>query len=109
MQTINGVRITQEGRRFAERLAYNNQEVDEKIMAAVDALSIDDEFKPLVAEVVVRRAYEYKLSMKEIDRDLSHLKNNLKSIEIGDMPEKYKNASGLYTPSEKKITLSWIH
>ena len=105
MQTINGVRIPQEGRRFAERLAYENQEVDEKIIAAVNALSIDDEFKPLVAEVVVRRAYEYKLSMKEIDRDLSHLKNNLKSIEIGDMPEKYKNASGLYTPSEKKITL----
>lgn len=105
MQTINGVRITQEGRRFAERLAYNNQEVDEKVIEAVNSLSIADEFKPLVAEVVVRRAYEYKLSMSEIDRDLKNLKANLKSIEIGEMSDGYKTASGLYTPSEKKITL----
>lgn len=105
MQTINGVRITQAGRRFAERLAYKNQEVDEKVIEAVNSLSIADEFKPLVAEVVVRRAYEYKLSMSEIDRDLKNLKASLKSIEIGEMPDGYKTAAGLYTPSEKKITL----
>ena len=68
-------------------------------------MDVPEEFKSILVDILMRRAYEFDLKGPEIIQDMESLKNNLKSIKIEEMPKSYKWASGLYTPSKKQITL----
>ena len=105
MRTINSVKNLRGKLKFKDRLAYSNQQRNEYIMPRIEKLPIADEFKPLVAEVVVRRAYEFNLNPQEVERDLRRLEANLTKIELGKMPKGYETAAGIYKPNEKTIVL----
>lgn len=68
-------------------------------------MDIKEEFKPLLVDILMRRADLYNLSPEDIRQDVVSLLYNLEDISIGDMPEGYEKAAGLYMSEEKKILI----
>lgn len=69
-------------------------------------MDIREEFKPLLVDILMRRADLYNLSPEDIRQDVVSLLYNLEDISImDDMPEGYEKAAGLYMSEEKKILI----
>lgn len=71
----------------------------------INQMSVDETYHPLLVDILMRRAYEFKLRPEEIQQDVSSLVNNLKTIRIGKMPEGYESAAGIYSSVDKEIVL----
>ncbi len=72
----------------------------------ISKMTVPEEFKGLLLDILMRRAHEFSLSPVECRQDISSLLNNLKSIKIEKMPDGYEFAAGLYCGNEKEIILS---
>lgn len=72
----------------------------------ISKMTVPEEFKGLLLDILMRRAHEFSLSPVECRQDISSLLNNLKSIKIEKMPDGYESAAGLYCGNEKEIILS---
>jgi len=78
-----------------------------KIEQVVNELPIAEEFKPLITDIVLRRALQYMLSDELLEEDLASLKANLKEVIISDkILENRESVLGLYVPDEKKIIMA---
>ena len=67
-------------------------------------LKIDDIFKPIVQDILIRRAYVYNFSHADIKNDMDSLTKNLKSIRFSIINE--SDISGYYMKDKRKIVLS---
>ena len=84
----------------------NNERLKEYIGNNLDKIGIDESFKPLIVDVMLRRFSEFDFSPQEIYADMTALVNNLKTIEVGKMPQQYNTAAGLYYSDSKKILIA---
>lgn len=85
---------------------YQNPNLISYFEKYVSKMNVEDTFKPLLVDILLRRAYEFSLTPQEIQQDTNSLLDSLDTIQIGKMPKKYTNALGLYQPQIKQITLN---
>lgn len=85
---------------------YENKKLREFFETGVKKLEVDEEYKPIIVDILLRRATEFELSNEEIKQDVESLIYNLRSIKVRKFSEKYKNTAGLYDPIKKRITIS---
>lgn len=85
---------------------YENKKLKKYFEKYVKEISVEDKFKPMIVDILLRRADTFNLSKDEIRQDVVSLVYNLDSIVVGQMPEGYETAWGLYTPWEKKVTIA---
>lgn len=71
----------------------------------IKQMSVDEIYHPLLVDILMRRTYEYNLQSDDIQQDVTSLVNNLDEIIVGEMPEGYESAAGLYMGADKKILL----
>lgn len=72
----------------------------------INTMNVSDSYKPLLVDILMRRADTYELSPEDIRQDVVSLLYNLNEISIDNMPEGYENAAGLYMPATKQILLA---
>lgn len=72
----------------------------------ISKMKVKDDYKPLLVDILLRRAHEFSLSPMEIEQDVQSLLNSLQSIEIRKMPKDDRNTIGLYDYEKKKIILN---
>lgn len=85
---------------------YQNPNLIKYFEKHVAKMNVEDTFKPLLVDILLRRAYEFSLTPQEIQQDMNSLLGSLDTIKIGKMPKKYTKALGLYQPKIKQITLN---
>ena len=86
---------------------YDNKKLKKYFEANIRRMEINKEFKPLLVDIMMRRAIAFNLSLQEIYRDMLVLANNLTKIEVGQIPDDYEgNVTGLYYSNERKILIS---
>ena len=72
----------------------------------IESISMPEQMKPLLVEVLLRRAKEFELTSQDIYQDMVSLCNNLNKIEIAKMPKGYESAAGVYMGQEKTIKIA---
>ena len=72
----------------------------------INKMNVPEEFKGLLLDILMRRAYEFSLSPAECRQDIYSLLNNLTSIKVEKMPDGYENAAGVYCGNEKEIRIA---
>ena len=72
------------------------------IRSKVASMSVSDIYKPLLVDILLRRAYEYGLSQADIILDTETLVRYVRKIEIVDL----KNCTGLHCPKEYTIKIA---
>jgi len=85
---------------------YENPVLRDKATRLINAMSVRDIYKPLLVDIILRRAYEFGLTEQEATFDIYTLVNNLKEIDIKKMPYGYRNCNGVYFPKNKSIMIS---
>lgn len=85
---------------------YQNPNLIRYFEKYVSQMEVDTNFKPLLVDILLRRAFEFSLTPQEITQDMSSLLNSLKKFEIAKMPKKHEGALGLYIPKERKILIN---
>lgn len=84
----------------------NNQRIKKMLEVNIEKMGISDSFKPLLIEVMLRRASEFNFNAQEINSDIESLINNLDEISIDPMPARHSGAAGVYFLREKEIVIS---
>lgn len=69
-------------------------------------MKVKDAYKPLLVDILLRRAYEFDLSNREIEKDLQTLLKSLDSIVIKKMPREDRNTYAFYDYNKKQIILN---
>ena len=82
---------------------YYNKNIHDLIEKNIKKLEIDEDFKPYVIDILMRRAYQFGFTTEEIQTDLATLNNSLKSIQVGFINF---NTAGQYSSLEKRIKIS---
>ncbi|MBR2744726.1 MAG: hypothetical protein IKE01_05485 [Clostridia bacterium] len=78
-----------------------------RIEQVVNEMPISAEFKPLITDIVLRRALQFTLSDELLEEDLASLKANLKEVVISDkILEERETVLAAYFPEEKKIAIA---
>ncbi len=79
-----------------------------RIDKIVKRLPIDENFKPIIADIVLRRAAQFSRSHSELRADLDALVNNLERIRIVDREKMaiYNYALAVYCGADNEIQIS---
>lgn len=85
---------------------YKNPSLKAYFEKYVGQMSVDSRFKPILVDILLRRAFEYELSPEDIRQDISSLMINLKNIRIGEMPEDSRLAAGVYYSNSREIIIN---
>lgn len=85
---------------------YENKKLKKYFEKYIQEVQVDDKYKPMLVDILLRRADTFDLSPEDIRQDVISLINNLESISVQKMPEGYEEAWGLYCPKEKEIIIS---
>lgn len=85
---------------------YENSSLRKYFEKWVGKLKVDNEFKPIIVDILLRRSREFELSGEDIKQDMTSLLYNLKSIRVVDFPKKYSNMAGVYVQSREAILIS---
>ncbi len=64
---------------------YQNRNLIGYFEKFVATMEVEEDFKPLLVDILLRRAFEYSLTPQQIQQDMKSLLVSLKSIEIGKM------------------------
>ena len=82
--------------------------LNRRINKTVKKLPIDENFKPIIADIVLRRAAQFGRSYSELKTDLDALVNNLERIRIVDREKMaiYNYALAVYCGADKEIQIS---
>lgn len=82
----------------------NNVSLRDYLEYNIKPMGIDDVYKPMLVDILLRRAYEYQLSPKEIQQDVISLWDSLSKIEVKEC--RNKTALGQYNVRRKAISIS---
>lgn len=89
---------------------YNDKKVKKNLenyfKKYINRMNVSNKYKPLLVDILMRRADTYELSPEDIRQDVVSLLYNLNEISIGNMPEGYERASGIYIPDTKEILIA---
>lgn len=85
---------------------YDNQAMRQHATRMVASMSVKDIYKPLLVDILLRRAKEFNLSDAEFKRDVTTLVRNLRKIEIENPNIMTKSFNGYYMPFFKKIAIN---
>ena len=75
---------------------YEDEELKEYFKYCVGKMEVAPVYKRLLVDILMRRAHEYELSEADITQDMRSLSNNLKSIEIKELPSIFNSMGGVY-------------
>ena len=85
---------------------YKNPRLEEYFNKYISQMSIDDKFKPYIVDILLRRAYQFKLTPEEIKTDVEVIMASLKEIKVVRQDELgAKWAAAVYSSNEKCIKL----
>lgn len=85
---------------------YENKKLKKYFEKYIKRLSVEDKYKPMLVDILMRRADTFDLSGAEIRQDVVSILNNLDSIVVTQMPQGFETAWGVYTPWDKEVTIS---
>ncbi len=85
---------------------YESKKLKKYFEKYVKQLTVEDKYKPMLVDILMRRADTFDLSNDEIRQDVVSLIYNLDSIVVGQMPQEFETAWGIYTPWDKEVTIS---
>lgn len=85
---------------------YDNESLMDYFDKWVGKMKVDDVYKPLLIDILLRRAHEYELVPEDIQQDMQSLLDNLENIEIKTLPKNFRSVGGLYNSATKTITLN---
>ena len=83
-----------------------DEESYDYIHKGVQKLKVYQVFKPIIESILIRRAYEFKLSFPEIKREIDLLNRNLEYISIEEFSEEDSRVGGSYCSSDKTIKIN---
>lgn len=84
--------------------SYQNPNLIRYFEKYVATMEVEENFKPLLVDILLRRAFEFSLTPQEIQQDMSTLLNSLKSIEIGKMSKGHEGAlRNIYSKEKENI------
>lgn len=83
-----------------------NKERVKLITNAVKEMRFQEEYKPFISDILLRRAFEYELSDEDILIDLDTLKKSLKNIIIEEPLKSDKKNAGIYYGSQSRILIN---
>lgn len=69
-------------------------------------MKVKDVYKPLLVDILLRRAYEFSLSPEEIEQDVQALLRSLDSIVFKKMSRENTDTWGEYDSNKKQVTLN---
>ena len=81
---------------------YENSCMTAYIKNKIASMPVSDIYKPLLVDIILRRAYEYGLSQSDVILDVETLVRYVRKIEIADI----NNFMGLHCPKECTIKIS---
>lgn len=81
-----------------------NENLKEYIEKHIDRMLVAEEYKPLLVDILLRRACEFGFTSTEVKQDLDSIINNLDSIEVDEIHNR-GNSVGVYYSKEKRIVL----
>lgn len=85
---------------------YKNPRLEAYFNKYISQMSIDDKFKPYIVDILLRRAYQFKLTPEEIKTDVEVIMASLKEIKVVKQDELgVKWATAVYSSNEKCIKL----
>jgi len=82
---------------------YNNKEQKKSTIKKLKNSKIDRVYRPLIADIMLRRKYEFELDDAIQERDINTFVKNVEAIEIGETPD---GTLGVFSSLSKKIVLS---
>lgn len=85
---------------------YKNKQLKKYFQNYIKDINVEDKYKPMLVDILLRRADTFDLSPEEIRQDVVSLIYNLDEISVQEMPEGYENAAGLYCSAEKRILIA---
>lgn len=85
---------------------YENTSLRQYFNNYVSQMSVAKVYKPLLVDILMRRAHEFELSPKDISQDMQSLLDNLEHIEIKTLPKRFNSIGGVYNSITKTITLN---
>ena len=85
---------------------YDNTMLRQYASRMVSGISVKDIYKPLLVDILLRRAKEYNISEAEFKKDTTTLIRCLSRIEIENPNIFTRGLSGYYRPPSKKIGIS---
>lgn len=88
-----------------EKNYKENEERKALIENSIQNISMPEELRPIIIDILMRRYYEFEFSEEQIENELLLLSQNLKKIEIDKMPKGYENAAGLCFQNEGRILI----
>lgn len=83
---------------------YYDRKKANNIINKLNMTSINKVYIPLIADIMLRRQFEYGLSNEILDRDLNNFINNVEQIET---QKHFENDLGSFNISKKKIILNY--
>ncbi len=85
---------------------YKNRRLKKYFEDYVRELYIEKKYRPIVVDILMRRADYFELSPEDIRQDVESLLDNLDKISIQKMPKGEENTYGIYYPDEREILIS---
>ena len=85
---------------------YENTQLRQYFEYYINQMDIARAYKPLLVDILMRRAHEYELSPRDITQDMQSLLDNLEKIEIKTLPKRLNSLGGVYNSATKTITLN---
>lgn len=85
---------------------YENKKLKRYLKKYINTIPVDNIYKPLLVDILMRRADTYELSAEDIRQDVISLLCNLNNIDIDNMPKNYEAAAGLYIPDYNEILIA---
>lgn len=85
---------------------YKNKELKKYFQKYIKTMNVEDKYKPMIVDILLRRADTFNLSPEDIRQDVVSLLYNLEGISVQEMPKGYENAWGVYIPWDKEVLVS---
>lgn len=85
---------------------YGDEERVDYVRSRMSELKIQEEYRDYVADILLRRAYEYELTNEEIADDIDTLVESLQEIVVEEAPKGCYNTWGAYFAEYKKILIN---
>ena len=82
---------------------YENTSLRQYFNNYVSQMSVAKVYKPLLVDILMRRAHEFELSPKDISQDMQSLLDNLEHIEIKTLPKGYNVGFSKYEADRVEV------
>lgn len=85
---------------------YGDEERANYVKNRMSELSVQEEYREYIADILLRKAYEYELTDEEVAEDIDTLVHSLQEIVVEEAPKGSYNSWGAYFAEYKKVLIN---